>query len=183
MDNSRYDINNASAEQLVKFHEQFYRGKEIKRLLEKKELHSRQRNYASLMLVNQEIEQKRVLAYVKYVKDMEASGYEVDVKSLGLPQEELEKLYIYYISVFIACDLIESAVMDMNNVVKRHHAKLSVEKFNDLLVLLRNVKKKLSMFHKDTEHADVNVWIERCDDMYQMIQSKAKKIYLKNKSD
>lgn len=182
MGNVCYDISQAPAEQLLQFHEQFYQVKEIKKLLEKKELFSRRRDYASLMMVNQEIEKRRIQAYAKYVKELEVSGYEVDIRSLGLPQEELDKLYVHYITVFIACDLIESAVMDMNDVVKRHHAKLSVEKFNDLLKLLRNVKKKLSTFDKDSGYLGPNIWAERCDDMYQMIQSKAKKIYIKNKS-
>lgn len=182
MENACYDISNASAEQLVKFHEQFFLGKDIKRLLEKKALYARQGSFASLLMVNQELEKRRVLAYVQYVKDMEQSGYEVDIQSLGLPQEDLDKLHVLYITVFMACDLIESAVMDMNDVVKRHDTKLSVEKFNDLLKLLRNVKKKLTVFDKDSEYLGSSVWMERCDDMYQMIQSKAKKIYQKNKN-
>jgi len=178
---SRYDINNASAEQLMKFHEQFYLGKEVKRLLEKRERFSRQRDYASLLMVNQEIERRRMAAYVQFVKDMEQSGYEVDIRSLGLSHDDMDKLFVHYITVFIACDLIESAVMDMNDVVRRHDKKLSVERFNDLLKLLRNVKKKLSTFDKDSGYLGPNIWAERCDDMYEMIQSKARKIYLKNK--
>lgn len=176
-----YDINKASAEELVKFHEQFYLGREIKKLLEKKEAYTQQRNYPGVMMVNQEIEKRRLQAYEKYVRDIEQSGFEVDIKSLGLPQDALDELYVHYISVFMACDIIESAVMDMNDLVKRHDEKLSVEKFNGLLRLLKDVKKKLSIFHKDSGYLGTNVWIERCDDMYRMVLSKARKIYLKNK--
>lgn len=181
MTNSKYDINKASAELLVKFLEKFGQDRDVKKLLEKKDLYTRQRKYASLMMVNQEIEKKKALAYAMYVKDIEENGYEVDIKSTGLPQDVLDKMHILYITVFIACDIIESAVLDMNDLVKKHDTKLSVDKFYDLLKLSKNVSDKVYKFQKDSGYQATNIWRERVDDMYQMMQSKAKKIYNKNK--
>lgn len=177
----KYDINKAAADLLTKFLEKFWQDRDVKRLLEKRDLYTRQKKYASLLQINQEIDRKKALAYELYVKDMEESGFELDIKSTGLPQDVLDRMHVLYITVFIACDIIESAVLDMNDLVKKHDTTLSVDKFYDLLKLSKNVSEKVDMFQKDSGYQATAVWRERIDDMYQMMQNKAKKIYQKNK--
>ncbi len=181
MKDPKYDIGKADAGLMAKFLERLQEDKDYKKLLEKKAIYSRQGKYASLLMVTQEMEKKKALAYELYVRDMEQTGYEMDIKSTGLPQEALDRMHVLYVTVFIACDIIESAVLDMNDLVKEYDSTLSVENFHDLLKLSRKVSEKVDMFEKDSGYQATAVWRERVDDMYRMMQNKAKRIYNTNK--
>lgn len=105
----------------------------------------------------------------------------IDLNKLGIPNDIKEKMNILYVTLFMACDIIESCVMDMNSTIKKADKGLSVEQFNDIVMLFHRAKSKLRKFQIDNSHIDDIMWADKCDDMYNMMQNKAKKLIRYNK--
>lgn len=114
------------------------------------------------------------------MESIKYEGRRINVKKSGLPQDAIETLQILYTTAFMACDIIDWTVIDMNDLLKKHDPSQNFDTFNDLKRMVKVAREKIEMFKKDSGFTEIPIWRERVDDMYEMMKNKARKVYHKN---
>ncbi len=147
---------------------------------EQQEAHSR-KEYATSAVLMQQLKKLKQEIFNSFIQRIKREGRKIDSKKISLPVETREKINILYITTFMACDIIESAALDMNDALKKVDKSLSFETFSEMVKIIRVAKEKLSIFSKDSDCPEKSIWAAKCDNMYAMMQSKAKKIYNEGK--
>lgn len=177
----KYTLDTAPAELYQKFIEKFSQDKDVIKLEQKLQNHQRQKDYVQVLKLRQTLQKKKEMAFDIYVNSVLYEGRRIDISKTDLPAEVKERMHILYVTAFIGCDIIESAILDMNDLLKKQDPTLSFETFKDIQKMAKTAKEKIEMFQKDSGYQGTPIWRERCDDMYKMAQSKAGKIHNKNK--
>lgn len=125
--------------------------------------------------------------FVKVVDNyIEEAANEVETFSLeeaGIPPEDIEKITEHAVTMFMACDIIESCIIDINDILHKTDKDLHFEQFDDIKQLGEMVKSKLDFLQKNSKYMNNAFWGEKCDDMYSMMQNKAKAIIRKRNED
>ena len=76
-------------------------------------------------------------------------------------------------------DIIDSCILDINDVLATKDSTLRYEAFDEIKDLSRMVKGKLSILQGLTSFMEGNVWSDIVDNMYKMMFNKAKAIISK----
>lgn len=84
---------------------------------------------------------------------------------------------------FMCADIIKSSIQDMDSILYRHDKTLKMEMFNDIRQLMEMSEAKLQYLQKNSGYLRDLVWGEKCDNMYEVIKSKAASIMRKRKND
>lgn len=125
--------------------------------------------------------------FVKVVDNyIEEAANEVETFSLeeaGIPPEYIEKITEHAVTMFMACDIIESCIIDINDILHKTDKDLHFEQFDDIKQLGEMVKSKLDFLQKNSKYMNNAFWGDKCDDMYSMMQNKAKAIIRKRNED
>ena len=132
--------------------------------------------------VGRKIDEMRKEIFTKWITELVNRARVVDLNKSDLPNEVKEKMNILYVTVFMACDIIESGVLDMNDTLHKAAPTFRVELFDDILRLAKKAKEHISQLQRNTSYLNNSFWGERCDDMYEMMQNKAKKLIKYNKN-
>ena len=131
---------------------------------------------------------KEIEAQWEYVKQTHLKSYDktvqetVKLSELGLPEDKLQSLVENMLTIFMACDIIETAHMNANEILKKHDKNASLDNFNDLTSFIDRVKAHLKFLQSETGYMDDLAWGEGCDKQYEMIRNKARAI-MKKKDD
>lgn len=131
--------------------------------------------------VTQDIEELREIVFKRWFDELLQEARQVDIQNLNLPDEVKSKMNTYYVTLFMACDIINCCVVDMDNLIQKFHKDLAVEMFDDFIEMSRKAKEKIAMFQRNTGFLNDIYWGDKCDDIYDMMQNKAKKIIMHNK--
>ena len=84
---------------------------------------------------------------------------------------------------FMCSDIIKSSIQDMDTILHRYDKTMHMEMFNDIRQVMEMSEQKLSYLQHNSGYLKDLIWGERCDDMYDMILSKAGSIMRKRKND
>ena len=117
-----------------------------------------------------------------YIEESENQVEKIDVASINMPLSEKEDLMKHLLVCFMCADIIETSVLDMNDILHRYDKKMNIELFNDIRQLMAMSKAKLKYLQKNGDYMKGLVWADKCDDMYEMMKSKAKAIMKKSKT-
>ena len=121
-----------------------------------------------------------VFEYLDSAKD---EVEQVDVASLEMPVEDKENLMKHLLACFMCADIIKSAIQDMDSILHKYDKNMYMEMFNDIRQVMDMSEEKLHYLQENSGYLKDLVWGERCDDMYDMILSKAGAIMRKQKED
>lgn len=131
---------------------------------------------------------KEITAQWEYVKQTHLKSYDktvqetVKLSELGLHNDKLQSLVENMITIFMACDIIETAHMNANEILRKHDKNASLDNFNDLTSFIDRVKAHLRFLQSETGYMDDLAWGDGCDKQYEMIRNKARSI-MKKKDD
>lgn len=131
---------------------------------------------------------KEIEAQWEYVKQTYLKSYDntiqetVKLSQLGLPEDKLQSLVENMLTIFMACDIIETAHLNANDILKSHDKNASLDNFNDLTSFVDRVKAHLKFLQTETGYMDDLAWGDGCDKQYEMIRNKARSI-MKKKDD
>ena len=153
----------------------------VRELRMRKELLMREGRHLEALGVSRSLDELFHRCVYEYVDEASRQVEHVDVSSMDIPLEDKERILSLLLVCFMCADMIESAVMDMDDVLHRHDPSLCMEMFNDLRELLSLSREKLKYLQENSGYMDGLVWSERCDDMYEMMQSKARSLIRKRK--
>lgn len=107
----------------------------------------------------------------------------IDLKNVGLSDTDMESVMRLVLVCFMCADIIETSVLDMNDILHRYDKTMNIELFNDIRQLMAMSKAKLKYLQENGDYMKGMVWADKCDDMYKMIKNKATAIMKKVKGN
>lgn len=119
----------------------------------------------------------------EYLDSAKEEVEQVDVASLEMPIEDKENLMKHLLACFMCADIIKSAIQDMDSILHRYDKDMYMEMFNDIKQVMDMSEGKLHYLQENSGYLKDLVWGDKCDDMYEMILSKAGAIMRKRKED
>ena len=119
----------------------------------------------------------------KYMDETKSELERIELKDVGLSDIDMEGVMRLVLVCFMCADIIETSVLDMNDILHRYDKGLNIELFNDMRQLMGMSKAKLKYLQENGDYMKGLVWADKCDDMYEMMKSKAKAIMKKAKSE
>ena len=118
-----------------------------------------------------------------YIEESESQVEKIDVASIKMPLLEKEDLMKHLLVCFMCADIIKSSVQDMDSILHRHDKNMYMEMFNDIKQIMSMSEEKLRFLQHNSDYLKDLVWGEKCDNMYDMMLSKAGAIMRKKKED
>jgi hypothetical protein len=119
----------------------------------------------------------------EYLDSAKEEVEQVDVASLEMPIEDKENLMRHLLACFMCADIIKSAIQDMDSILHKYDKNMYMEMFNDIRQVMDMSEQKLSYLQENSGYLKDLVWGEKCDNMYEMMLSKAGAIMRKRKDD
>lgn len=157
----------------------FWKHPEAVRLKNRIEQYQRTNKYVQCMQEKQKLDQLRRNAFDNFIREYEVKVRTIDLKDIEMPDAEKATINELYITIYMACDIIESGVLDINDALHRVDKNLEIVQFDELKELAEEVKKKLNYLQRTENYMNMNAWGDKCDNMYQMMRNKAKAILKK----
>lgn len=138
-------------------------------------------NYQKALHIAQQIDSLWTICLDNYMRKMEAQGKQISLKASDLPEKDKDELFNRVMVLFMCCDIIESATVDMNDILRRTEKDASITTFEDLRQTLSLAKEKLKYLQNTGDYMQDLVWADNCDNMYDMMRSKAASIIRKRR--
>jgi len=119
---------------------------------------------------------------VEYEQQIEQQVEEVKLSTVDIPQGDLEEIERLMVTLFMAIDIMDSCLMDINDALHRTDMALSFEKMDDLHEMAQMCREQLTQFSAKQNYHKYEHWGDITDNMYEMMQRKAKSIIRKTKT-
>ena len=118
-----------------------------------------------------------------YVEESERQVEKIDIAAMEMPIGDKEDLMRHLLVCFMCADIIKSSVQDMDSILHRYDKNMYMEMFNDIKQVMSMSEQKLQYLQHNSDYLKDLVWGEKCDNMYDLMLSKAGAIMRKRKSD
>lgn len=138
-------------------------------------------NYQKALDIAKQMDNLWVICLDNYMRKVEADGKKISLKTSDMPEQDKDELFNRVMVLFMCCDIIESATIDMNDILRRTQKDASITTFEDLRQTLSLAKEKLKYLQETGDYMKDLVWGEKCDNMYELMQSKAASIIRKRR--
>lgn len=172
-------IDNAHPDDIKAFDQFFWKNPEVIKIMHRIEQYQQTHKYVQCMQEKQKLDQIRRKSFENFIRDYEVKVRTIDLKDIEMPNVEKATINELYITIYMACDIIESGVLDINDALHRVDKNLEIVQFDELKELAKEVKKKLNYLQRTENYMNMNTWGDKCDNMYQMMRNKAKAIIKK----
>lgn len=168
-------------ELLSRIREQFEATDEVRQLRVKMQYFQKVGKFAEAMELAKLLEELFTVALNGHIRKAESEKIVFDSEAANVPKEDKEDMMVYLTAVFMACDVIESAIMDMNSILHKSNPDVTITAFDDIRSLSSLAKKKLQYLQRAGDLMDDLAWGDRCDNMYDMMVSKARSLMRKRR--
>lgn len=166
-------IENASKEDVATFDEFFWKNKEARDILHRIDYYQKTNKYIQQFQERQKLDAIRKESFKLFMKEYKQKSRSVNLNDVKMTDGQREKINALYIAIYMACDIIESCVIDINDSLKRVGETLSMHQFDELKSLTVKVREKMDYFSRTEDFTGTDSWGDLCDEMYEMIQEKA----------
>ena len=177
------NVNDLPQELLSKIREQFYSTPKIKQMEVTRQMYMRNGNFKSALAIAQDMEALYNRCVYEYIEENKEQVEQVDIAVAEIPTEDKENIMKHLLACFMCADIIKSSIQDMNSILHKYDKNMYMELFNDIKQVMEMSEQKLQYLQHNSGYLKDLVWGERCDDMYDMILSKAGSIMRKRKND
>lgn len=171
------------AELMSQIRNKFEADPKVKGLRTQQYLLQQKKDYNAALVIGKMIEVLFGTVVQAYLDEVNAECEEIDFKDLDIPNEDKEEISILNVTLFIAIDIVESCLIDINDVLHRTDKTLNYEMHDDLKELSEMIQAKMKYWSENSQYLNDKEWGVRVDDMYQMMKNKAKAIIRKRKSE
>ena len=182
MRNNQLEVSDVPSEMMEQMRRQFDMDSRIIEMRTHQQVLVRQGNLQAALQIGQTIEALFSKVVYEYLKEANEEAERIDIGTLNISKEDKAEINTLIVTLFMACDIIESATMDFNDVLKRVDDTLVMEQFDDIRNLSKSAKEKLRFLSKNSKLMKDLAWAYKCDDMYDMMKNKAKSILRKRAS-
>ena len=182
MRNNQLEVSDVPSEMMEQMRRQFDMDSRIIEMRTHQQVLVRKGNLQAALQIGQTIEALFSKVVYEYLKEANDEAERIDIGTLNISKEDKAEINTLIVTLFMACDIIESATMDFNDVLKRVDDTLVMEQFDDIRNLSKSAKEKLRFLSKNSKLMKDLAWAYKCDDMYDMMKNKAKSILRKRAS-
>lgn len=168
---------------LTQIQETFDRDPKVCWLRTQQTLMQRKGRYIEAMKLAKDIEIIYARVVQNILDDAEKATSNIHLDDTGMPEADIESLLECVVTLFMACDIIDTAIIDANDIIKRTDRDLCFDMFNDLSRLAKMAKEKLQFLQNNSGYAKDVVWADKCDNMYDLLRNKARSIIRRRKTD
>lgn len=175
------NVNDIPKDLLDKIRFSFDANKDVMLLRTAQQEAQRVGNYQKALHIAQQIDNLWTICLDNYMRKMEAQGRQISLKASDLPEKDKDELFNRVMVLFMCCDIIESATIDMNDILRRTEKDASITTFEDLRQTLSLAKEKLKYLQDTGDYMKDLVWADNCDNMYDLMKSKAASIIRKRR--
>ena len=177
------DVKDLPKELLDKLRSMFDADVKVRELRVRQQMLLRSGNYREALEVAQGIDSLFNRVVFEYLEDAKEEVEQVEIAKTDMPLEDKEDLMRHLLVCFMCADIIKSSVMDMDSILHRYDKNMYMEMFNDIRQVMEMSEQKLSYLQKNSGYLKDLVWGEKCDNMYDMMLSKAGSIMRKRKNE
>ena len=163
--------------------EAFDRDPQVLELRTHQNLLMRKGSYREAMKVGEQIDFLFTKVVQAYIAETNAECEQITLDKAGIPEDDAEQLNECVVTIFMACDVIETAIMDANDILHKTDKGLKFEMFNELTRLSKFVRDKMQYMRDNSAYAADVAWADKCDNMYQLLRNKARSVIRKRKTD
>lgn len=104
---------------------------------------------------------------------------EVKSDAAGLPSDDLQKINFLFVTLYMAIDIMDSCLMDINDTIHKTDKSLTFEKVDGLHELAQACKQHIEQFRTEQDLYREAYWGDITDNAYKMLYNKAKAIIRK----
>lgn len=177
------NVNDLPQELLSKIREQFYATPKVSQMEVTRQMYMRSGNFKTALALAQEIEALYNRCVYEYIEENKEQVEHVEVATMDMSIEDKENLMKHLLACFMCADIIKSSIQDMNSILHKYDKNMYMELFNDIKQVMEMSEQKLQYLQHNSGYLKDLVWGEKCDDMYEMVLSKAGAIMRKRKND
>ncbi|EFA98148.1 hypothetical protein [Hoylesella timonensis] len=179
----RLSIKDVPSDMLRQIRNQFESDVQIRQLRIKQNLLQRTGNFAKAMELGKTIESLYEKVIDSYIEETIKESDKFSLEEAGIPVNDIKKVNEYAVTMFMACDIIQSCIIDINDLLHKTDKDLHYEQFDDIKQISEMVKSKLDFLQNNSTYMNNVFWGDKCDDMYSMMLNKAKAIIRKRNND
>jgi|GEM_PF-3044224 hypothetical protein len=161
---------------LAKIDEQFYHHPRIRQMRIEQQVLQNKGMLMQALDIGKEVEELHTRAIYAYMQMAEDEATNLHLEDVDLDKEDEEFLRTAEIALFMACDIINCCLIDMNDTLHRKDKTLNYEAFNDMKSIIELVKAKLNYLRGNSTYLQNEKWGDLCDNAYKMLMSKAKRM-------
>ena len=177
------NVNEIPKDLLDKIRHQFDNDPKVGQLRVRQQVLQRSGRYKEALALAQDIEMLYNKVVYEYIEESKRQVEKVDVANMDMPLEDKEKMMQLLLCCFMCADMIKAAVIDMDDILHKYDKDLHMEMFNDIKQVMEMSEEKLKFLQYNSGYLKDLIWGEKCDNMYELLQNKAKSIMKKRKSD
>lgn len=137
--------------------------------------------YIEALQVRQKITECKQRAFALFVAKLNAYVERVDIFGL-LDDTQRRELNVLLIAFFMACEIIDSAVVDIKSKVKGVDPTLEFFMFDDIKQVITQARDKIQLLNRLGDFSKNVVWDDTLDNMYGMMKNKARSILRKREA-
>lgn len=176
-------VNDIPNEMMANIREAFDRDPQVHTMRVRQGILQKQGNFAGAMEVGRQIEYLYAKVVQAYIEETEKEADRIQLAKCGIPEADMERINELVVTIFMCCDIIESCIMDTNSIIHRTDKELSFSMFDGFTQLAKMVKDKLKFLQENSGFAKELIWADKCDNMYALMQNKARSIIRKRKEN
>ena len=177
------NVNDLPQELLSKIREQFYATPKVRQMEVTRQMYIRSGNLTAALALAQDIDALYNKCVYEYIKENDEQVEQIDIATMEMPLEDKENLMKHLLACFMCADIIKSSIQDMDSLLHKYDKTMHMEMFNDIKQVMEMSEQKLQYLQHNSGYLKDLVWGEKCDDMYEMVLSKAGAIMRKRKND
>lgn len=175
------NVNDIPQELLSRIREQFYATPKVRQMEVTRQMYMRNGNFKAALAIAQDIDALYNRCVYEYIEENKEQVEQVDIATVEMPIEDKENLMKHLLACFMCADIIKSSIQDMDSLLHKYDKNMHMELFNDIKQVMEMSEQKLQYLQHNSGYLKDLVWGEKCDDMYEMILSKAGSIIRKRK--
>ncbi len=119
----------------------------------------------------------RMVAYCMEAAEQQHGN--LTLKTAGLPDSDRREVQRLLVTLYMAIDIMDSCLMDINDTLHRTNSDLSYEEADDIHKVAQMCKQHLEKFNTANGAYKYDFWGDITDNMYEIMQNKAKAIIRK----
>lgn len=135
--------------------------------------------YPQAMALRKQKEQLFQQVLVTYQQQISAQVENVNIFAAGLPPEDLQTIERLIVTLFMAIDIIDSCLLDINDTIHHTSEDLFFDHLDDLREMAHMCRDQLNLFSSTQHYYRYAHWGDITDNMYTVMQNKAKSIIRK----
>lgn len=171
--NKDLQIEDVPKEMLEQIKTQFEAAPQVREQRVAQQLAQRHGNYLKALEIGMKLDTVYNKTVTEYLKMAKAQSRKIKIENLGLSKEDGIQVKKCIFSLFMTCDIIESAIIDIDEVLHKYDKDVSFEFFNDIKELTKHARTKLQYLQKESKVLNDIYWGDKCDDMYRLMLNKA----------